>query len=275
MKGHHVPESDSAGARARARQTARPLVGTAAQGGVIGPDVLWSCVSCGACVERCPVDIEHVDHIIDMRRYQVMMESSSPPSSRCCSKTLRPKPIRGARTPPTGPTGSARSSSTFRSTAKTSTVFRRLQYLFWVGCAGAYDDKARKPPRPSPAAGHRWGVKYLVLGTGEAATATRLVARVTVLFQQLAQQAVETVDGLFEGVKPSTTDRRHLPALLQHPGPRIPATRRQLHRAAPHAAARPAGTRQEAGARQPVSRHHLHDPCYLGGTARSTRRPPN
>ena len=45
---------------------------------MIDPDVLWSCVNCGACVEQCPVDIEHIDHIIDMRRYQVMMESEFP-----------------------------------------------------------------------------------------------------------------------------------------------------------------------------------------------------
>src|SRR3712207_9038527 len=47
-------------------------------GAVIDPDVLWSCTTCGACVEQCPVDIEHVDHILDMRRYQVLIESAFP-----------------------------------------------------------------------------------------------------------------------------------------------------------------------------------------------------
>ena len=47
-------------------------------GGIIDPDVLWSCVTCGACVEQCPVDIEHVDHIVDMRRYQVLVEANFP-----------------------------------------------------------------------------------------------------------------------------------------------------------------------------------------------------
>ena len=56
----------------------RPLVGSIADGGVIDPDVLWSCTTCGACVEQCPVDIEHVDHIVDMRRFQVLIESSFP-----------------------------------------------------------------------------------------------------------------------------------------------------------------------------------------------------
>jgi len=40
--------------------------------------VLWSCTTCGACVEQCPVDIEHVDHILDMRRYQALIESAFP-----------------------------------------------------------------------------------------------------------------------------------------------------------------------------------------------------
>src|SRR6201999_1598363 len=54
------------------------LVAPLAEGGVVDPDVLWSCTTCGACVEQCPVDIEHVDHIVDMRRYQAMIESELP-----------------------------------------------------------------------------------------------------------------------------------------------------------------------------------------------------
>ncbi len=56
----------------------RPLVGTVAENGVIDPDVLWSCTTCGACVEQCPVDIEHVDHIVDLRRHQMLVESAFP-----------------------------------------------------------------------------------------------------------------------------------------------------------------------------------------------------
>ena len=48
------------------------------QAGVIDPDVLWSCTTCGACVQQCPVDIEHVDHIVDLRRFQVMMAVGVP-----------------------------------------------------------------------------------------------------------------------------------------------------------------------------------------------------
>src|SRR5690606_19895635 len=63
---------------AATQEAERPLIGDPEAYGVIDPDVLWSCTSCGACVQQCPVDIEHVDHIVDMRRYQVLVESNFP-----------------------------------------------------------------------------------------------------------------------------------------------------------------------------------------------------
>ena len=69
----------------------RPLIGGAEDGGVIDPDVLWSCTTCGACVEQCPVDIEHVDHIVDMRRYQVLIESNFPAEAGVMLRNLENK----------------------------------------------------------------------------------------------------------------------------------------------------------------------------------------
>lgn len=66
----------------------KPLVG---EDGVIHPDVLWSCTNCGACVEQCPVDIEHIDHILDMRRYQAMVESNFPSEAGVMVKNLENK----------------------------------------------------------------------------------------------------------------------------------------------------------------------------------------
>src|SRR3954452_10029358 len=77
--GHAVPEAGFPRVPGSTiEQALRPLVGDLASGGVIDPDVLWSCTTCGACVEQCPVDIEHIDHIVDMRRYQVLIESAFP-----------------------------------------------------------------------------------------------------------------------------------------------------------------------------------------------------
>ena len=69
------------GRSCRTRSRPRPSgrwSATRRRNGVIDPDVLWSCTNCGACVEECPVDIEHIDHITDMRRHQVLIESALP-----------------------------------------------------------------------------------------------------------------------------------------------------------------------------------------------------
>src|SRR5690242_14727770 len=69
----------------------RPLVGTNDDNGVIDPDVLWSCTNCGACVQECPVDIEHIDHIDDMRRHQVLIEAAFPVEAAGMLKNLENK----------------------------------------------------------------------------------------------------------------------------------------------------------------------------------------
>ncbi|MDT5204345.1 MAG: hypothetical protein QOD34_981 [Mycobacterium sp.] len=205
---HHVPESGFGRVVGSGpEQATRPLVGTAEQGGVIDPDVLWSCVNCGACVEQCPVDIEHVDHIVDMRRYQVMMESEFPSELSVLFKNLETKAN------PWGQNASDRtnwiSEVDFDVPVYGEDVesFEGFEYLFWVGCAGAYDDKAKKTTKAVAELLATAGVKYLVLGTGE--TCNGDSARRSgneFLFQQLAQQAVESLDGLFEGVE--TVDRK-------------------------------------------------------------------
>src|SRR5271156_3399875 len=207
-EGHHVPESGFGRVPGHGpEQAARPLVGTAEQGGVIDPDVLWSCVNCGACVEQCPVDIEHTDHIVDMRRYQVMMESEFPSELSVLFKNLETKAN------PWGQNAGDRtnwiSEVDFDVPVYGEDVdsFDGYEYLFWVGCAGAYDDKAKKTTKAVAELLAIAGVKYLVLGTGE--TCNGDSARRSgneFLFQQLAQQAVETLDGLFEGVE--TVDRK-------------------------------------------------------------------
>jgi len=207
-EGHHVPESGFGRVPGHGpEQVARPLVGTAEQGGVIDPDVLWSCVTCGACVEQCPVDIEHIDHIVDMRRYQVMMESEFPSELSTLFKNLETKGN------PWGQNAGDRTNwideVDFDVPVYGQDVdsFDGYEYLFWVGCAGAYDDKAKKTTKAVAELLAIAGVNYLVLGTGE--TCNGDSARRSgneFLFQQLAQQAVQTLDGLFEGVE--TVDRK-------------------------------------------------------------------
>ncbi|HST49237.1 MAG TPA: (Fe-S)-binding protein, partial [Jatrophihabitans sp.] len=90
--GTHVPEAGYPRVEGtNIEQASRPLVGDLASHGVIDPDVLWSCTTCGACVEQCPVDIEHIDHIVDMRRYQVLIESSFPSEAGSMLRNLENK----------------------------------------------------------------------------------------------------------------------------------------------------------------------------------------
>ncbi|HTI76313.1 MAG TPA: (Fe-S)-binding protein, partial [Mycobacterium sp.] len=200
---HHVPESGFERVMGSGpAQATRPLVGTAEQLGVIDPDVLWSCTTCGACVEQCPVDIEHIDHIVDMRRYQVMMESEFPSELGVLFKNLETKGN------PWGQNAKDRTNWIDEVDfdvpvyGKDVDSFEGYEYLFWVGCAGAYEDRAKKTTKAVAELLAAAGVKYLVLGEGE--TCNGDSARRSgneFLFQQLAAQNVETLNGLFEGVE--------------------------------------------------------------------------
>jgi Fe-S oxidoreductase len=200
---HHVPESGFERVMGSGpEQATRPLVGTLEQGGVIDPDVLWSCTTCGACVEQCPVDIEHIDHIVDMRRYQVMMESEFPSELGVLFKNLETKGN------PWGQNAKDRTNWIDEVDfdvpvyGKDVESFDGYEYLFWVGCAGAYEDRAKKTTKAVAELLAIAGVKYLVLGEGE--TCNGDSARRSgneFLFQQLAAQNVETLNEMFEGVE--------------------------------------------------------------------------
>ncbi len=196
--GHHgVPESGFGRVPQPGQaQVDRPLVGTAEQGGVIDPDVLWSCTTCGACVEQCPVDIEHVDHIVDMRRFQVLVESSFPSEAGTMLKNLESKGN------PWGMSAKARLEWTQGLDFDVPvlgqgdlTDLSQVDYLYWVGCAGALEDRAKKTTRAFAELLHIAGVKFAVLGDNESCSgdpARRLGNEF--VFQMLAQQNVEVLN---------------------------------------------------------------------------------
>ncbi|MGI9123838.1 MAG: heterodisulfide reductase-related iron-sulfur binding cluster, partial [Mycobacterium sp.] len=200
---HHVPESGFERVPANSPlQATRPLVGDAASLGVIDPDVLWSCTTCGACVEQCPVDIEHIDHIVDMRRYQVMMESEFPSELAGLYKNLETKGNPWGQNSKERLTWIGEVDFDVPVYGKDVDSFAGFEYLFWVGCAGSLDDRAKKTTKAVAELLAAAGVKFLVLGDGE--TCTGDSARRSgneFLFQQLASQNVETLNDLFEGVE--------------------------------------------------------------------------
>src|SRR6266545_3923179 len=167
------------------------LVGDAESGGVIDPDVLWSCTTCGACVEQCPVDIEHVDHIVDMRRYQVLIESNFPSEAGVMLRNLENKGN------PWGAPPNTREDWTKGLGFEVPRVTDGgdYEYLFWVGCAGAFEDRAKKTTRAVATLLHEAGVSFAILGQGETCTgdpARRLGNEF--VYQMLAQQNVSTLN---------------------------------------------------------------------------------
>ncbi|WP_156754594.1 (Fe-S)-binding protein [Actinokineospora pegani] len=179
-------------------ESERPLIGGPDELGVIDPEVLWSCTTCGACVEQCPVDIEHVDHIVDMRRYQVLIESNFPSELGGMFKNLENKGN------PWGQNSKDRLAWTeeldFEVPVFDGELADETEYLFWVGCAGAFEDRAKKTTRAVAELLHNAGVNYVVLGSEETCTgdpARR--AGNEFLFQMLAQQNVEVMNSVFEG----------------------------------------------------------------------------
>ena len=182
----------------------RKLVADAIEGGIIDPEVLWSCTTCGACVEQCPVDIEHVDHIIDMRRYQVLIESEFPSELAGLFKNLENKGN------PWGQNSKDRlnwiNEMEFEIPVfgKDADSFQDYEYLFWVGCAGAYEDRAKKTTKAVAELLATAGVKFMVLGADETCTGdSARRAGNEFLFQQLAMQNIETLNTVFEGVEQS------------------------------------------------------------------------
>ncbi|WEV26310.1 (Fe-S)-binding protein [Streptomyces sp. 71268] len=253
----------------------RPLIGTLEENGVIDPDVLWSCTTCGACVEQCPVDIEHIDHIVDMRRYQVMIESSFPSEAGTMLKNLEKKGN------PWGLAKKQRLAWTKEVDFEVPVVGKDIEdltevdYLYWVGCAGALEDRAKKTTKAFAELLHIAGVKFAIMGGDEACTgdsARRLGNEF--LFQQLGQQNVEMLNMAFGEDSDDESTRK-------------PKAKKKIVATCPHCFNTIANEYPQLGGEFEVIHHtqllqHLvdegrlvpvtpveglityHDPCYLG-----------
>ncbi|WP_103533831.1 (Fe-S)-binding protein [Streptomyces sp. SM11] len=253
----------------------RPLIGTAEENGVIDPDVLWSCTTCGACVEQCPVDIEHIDHIVDMRRYQVMIESSFPSEAGTMLKNLEKKGN------PWGLAKKARVEWTKEVDFEVPIVGKDVEdltevdYLYWVGCAGALEDRAKKTTKAFAELLHIAGVKFAIMGGDEKCTgdsARRLGNEP--LFQQLGQENVAMLNMAYGEDDDDTTTKK-------------PKSSKKIVATCPHCFNTIANEYPQLGGEYEVIHHtqllqHLidegklipvtpveglityHDPCYLG-----------
>jgi Fe-S oxidoreductase len=172
----------------------------------ISLDVLWSCTTCGACVNECPVDIEHIDHIVNMRRFQVLVESEFPSQ---LNGTFRNLETAG------NPWGSNKNDREgwiaemdFPIRVVEGTLPEDVEYLFWVGCAGAYEERAKKTTKAVAELLNIAGVNFAVLGKRETCTgdpARR--AGNEFLYQILSKENIETFTQVFETRKDKGTKK--------------------------------------------------------------------
>jgi Fe-S oxidoreductase len=158
--------------------------------GAVTDDVVWDCVTCGACVRECPVSIEHVDHIVDLRRHLVMVESRFPSESGTMLRDV------GRSSNPWGKAQAERASWA------DGLEIRVLEpgdpppeILYWVGCAASFDERARESARATASLLLRAGLDVAILGPRESCTgdpARRMGDEYT--FQERARQNVATLD---------------------------------------------------------------------------------
>lgn len=156
----------------------------------ITPEELWACTSCNACVYECPVSIEHLDSIIEMRRNLVLMESNFPQELNTVFKNLE------TNFSPWAFNHQDRAAWAEGMDIKTMSEDSNAEVLFWVGCAGSYDSRYQKVTKAFANIMKEAGVNFRILGTEEKCngdTARRLGNEY--LAQMMMQENVETLNG--------------------------------------------------------------------------------
>ncbi|MDZ7677520.1 MAG: heterodisulfide reductase-related iron-sulfur binding cluster [Acidimicrobiales bacterium] len=225
----------------------------------ITPEEVWACTSCKACDEICPVNIEILDKILDMRRYLSLMESNFP--------TELGSAYRGMENSgnPWGMSQTERADWAKGldgvEVLEPTDAFEH-EYLYWVGCAGSFDDKNRKVSQAMAKLMQRAGVDFAILGPSEMCTGDP--ARRSgneYIFQMLAMQNVETLDGM--GVKKIITQCPHCFNTLMNEYPQLGGHYEVVHHSQFLEWLIDTGKLDMSTARLD-ERVVYHDSCYLG-----------
>lgn len=151
------------------------------------PEELWACTTCAGCIEACPVTIEHIDKIVDMRRYLTMMRSAAPPEAQRALTNIE----RAGN--PWGQPPDARADWAEGLQVPTFAERPDAEYLYFVGCAAAYDRRNQKVARALAAILRAAGVSFAILGREETCNGdpARRIGN-EYLWQTQAQQNIET-----------------------------------------------------------------------------------
>jgi Fe-S oxidoreductase len=225
----------------------------------ITAEELWSCTSCKACDEICPVNIEILDKILDMRRYLSLMESNFPASLGNVYRSMENSGnVYGMNQ---GERGDWAETLEGVEIVEPGGAFDH-EYLYWVGCAGSFDDRNKKTSRAMAKLLKRAGIDFAILGPSEMCTGDS--ARRSgneYIFQMLAMQNIETLDGL--GVKKIITQCPHCFNTLKNEYPQLDGHYEVVHHSELLMQLIADGRLSMAGASL-SERVTYHDSCYLG-----------
>ena len=225
----------------------------------ITAEEVWACTSCKACDEICPVNIEILDKILDMRRYLSLMESNFPTELGNAYRSMENS------SNPWGMSQSDRAAWTSKvdgvDIVDGSSPLEH-EYLYWVGCAGSFDDKNQKVTIAMAKLLQRAGIDFAILGPAENCTGDP--ARRSgneYIFQMLAMQNVETLNNM--GVKKIITQCPHCFNTLMNEYPQLGGQYEVVHHSQFLDWLVSTGKLDLSSARL-EERVVYHDSCYLG-----------
>jgi Fe-S oxidoreductase len=230
-------------------QSGEPIVGTG-----VPEEMIWDCVTCGACVEACPVSIEHIDHIVDLRRSRVMVDAEFPAEAEPMLRDVE----RAAN--PWGKPQSERAAWAEELGVRVLEPGEPApQYLYWVGCAASFDERARASAEATAKLLQKAGVDFAILGPREACTGdpARRMGNEYV-FQSYAEQNVATLNE--QGVRKIVASCPHCFNTLANEYPDFGGAYEVVHHSELLAELVRDGRLAPKAAAKPIT---YHDSCYL------------
>jgi len=226
-------------------------------GDIVTPEELWACTTCGACMEACPLYIEHVPAIVDMRRYLTMTEGSFPQELNNTFKSLENNSSPWPMDPSTR--GDWAKGLEVTTMAEKSDV----EYLFWVGCAGSYDDRYKNVSKSITKILKKADISFSILGAEEQCngdTARRLGNEYLAAMQM--EQNTETFKRY--GVKKVVTGCPHCFNTIKNEYPDFGVDVEVVHHSQLIAELIKDGKIKQDAVPENAANMTYHDSCYLG-----------